>query len=100
MKPTTNLASTRARIAAERERGWIDFYKRNPDLGEITNPLRVRANLEVMESDLARMLLDNHWAAKQADRPVWSDADISEKERVIELTKQALSETVGNEQNG
>lgn len=94
---TPNYEKTRARIAAERERGWIDFYKRNPELGDTTNPLRVKANLEVMEADLARMLLDNHWAAKQSDCPVWSDADISEKERVIELTKQALSVISGNE---
>lgn len=65
----TNLESTRARIASERKRGWIDFYKRYPDLGDIDNTLRVKANLELMQQDLARMLLDNHWAAKQSDMP-------------------------------
>ena len=86
------VAATNRRLQERDRAEKIAFYRRHPNAGDPTDPLRIRANLETMQDDLKRMRADNHYAAKQGDAQVWSDEQLQKTHECIEITKQMLKE--------
>ena len=49
-KRRVDVSATTRRLQAERDQSKVEFYKKFPELGSPNDPIRIRANLEMMKA--------------------------------------------------